>query len=67
MIKKTTQKIKSEVAKITAKIIVADKENGASHIIVGVDLSKSKLDVMTTKYTSLTQTMKKAADCSAKR
>ena len=46
MIKKTTQKIKSEVAKIT----VADKENGASHIIVGVDLSKSKLDVMTTKY-----------------
>ena len=48
MIKKTTQKIKSEVAKIT----VADKENGASHIIVGVDLSKSKLDVMTTKYKS---------------
>ena len=41
MIKKTTQKIKSEVAKIT----VADKENGASHIIVVItsnfDLDKS--------------------------
>ena len=48
MINKKTQKIKSELAKIT----VVDKEKGASYIIVGVDLSKSKLDVMTTKYKS---------------
>ena len=46
MIKKNTAKLKQEIAEIT----VTDKKNKADYIIVGVDLSKTKLDVKHIKY-----------------
>lgn len=46
MVKKNTAKSKQEIAEITVK----NKKNKENYIIVGVDLSKSKLDVKHIKY-----------------